>query len=142
MQENIINLLLKVDKLKIWQEKIKKLKLEIQALALALTHPRTPLYCKIIILIVVGYALSPIDLIPDFIPIFGLIDDLLLLPLGILLAIKLTPKAVITECRIKAAEKPVTLKNNWIAALIIVFIWIGLLSWLIIVVSSATTHHS
>ncbi len=142
MPENIIDQFLSVFNLKIWRSKISKLKLEIEALALAITHPRTPWYCKLMIALVVGYALSPIDLIPDFIPILGLLDDLILLPMGILVVIRLIPKDVISECRLKAVENPLTLKNNWIAASVIVIIWLGLISWLIFVVWKMISHPS
>ena len=67
-------------------------------------HPATPWYAKALVFLVVAYAVSPIDLIPDFIPVLGLLDDLLLLPLGIALALKLVPPAVMQECRARAAE--------------------------------------
>ena len=81
------------------KEKVKKLKQEIYTLYLAYKDPRVPWYAKIFIVIIVGYAISPIDLIPDFIPIIGYLDDLVLLPLGILLSIKMIPKEVIEEYR-------------------------------------------
>ncbi len=77
-----------------WKEKVKKLKQEIYALYLAYKDPRVSWYAKIFIVILVGYAISPIDLIPDFIPIIGYLDDLILLPLGIILVIKMIPKEV------------------------------------------------
>ncbi|HEX5035111.1 MAG TPA: DUF1232 domain-containing protein, partial [bacterium] len=86
-----------------WKNKARALKANIHALYLAYRDPRVPWYAKLLILCVVGYALSPIDLIPDFIPILGYLDDLLLLPLGVLLSIKLIPPTVWAECRQKAA---------------------------------------
>ncbi|MBT4090315.1 MAG: DUF1232 domain-containing protein [Deltaproteobacteria bacterium] len=81
---------------------------------------------KLLVAGIVAYALSSIDLIPDFIPILGYLDDLILLPLGISLAIKLIPISVLAECRIKAqeivpAEKPV----NFVAGTVIAFIWLS-----------------
>ena len=78
--------------------------------------PRTPWYGRVLAAIIVGYAFSPIDLIPDAIPILGYLDDLVLLPLGILLLIKLMPPEVMKECRAKAAE-PTSGRQpkNWIA---------------------------
>ena len=77
---------------------------ETLALWYAMRHPRTPLAAKVIAAIVVAYAVSPIDLIPDFIPVLGLLDDLVLLPLGIWLCLKLLPADVMAECREKARE--------------------------------------
>ena len=92
-----------------------------------------PWYAKLLAACVVGYAFSPIDLIPDFVPILGYLDDLVLVPLGIALAIKLIPPSVLDECRAKARDlvdsrKPV----NRLAAAIIVAIWLllaGSLLW-------------
>jgi uncharacterized membrane protein YkvA (DUF1232 family) len=88
-------------------------------------HPGTPLVARLVGAAVVAYALSPIDLIPDFIPVLGLIDDLVLLPLGIALCVKLVPPAVMAECRDKArasSEHP----RSRAAAAIIVVLWIAL----------------
>ena len=82
------------------------LKRESVTLALAMRHPKTPWYAKAVGVVVVAYALSPIDLIPDFIPVLGLLDDLLLVPLGIALVIKLTPREVMAECRERAETVP------------------------------------
>ena len=117
-------------------EKIKnnilKLKKEILALFLAYKKKETPLYAKIIIGIVVGYALSPIDLIPDFIPILGYLDDLLILPLGIALAIKLVPKDILSECRFEAENMPNSiLPKNWKAGLIILMFWLVLIGYVV-----------
>ena len=82
--------------------RVGRLKREIHALALAARHPRTPWYAKALIGGVVAYALSPIDLIPDFIPVLGYLDDLVLVPLGIVAAVKLVPPDVMAECRARA----------------------------------------
>lgn len=102
-----------------------QLKEESFALYLAAHHPRTPWYAKLLIAGIVAYAFSPIDLIPDFVPILGYLDDLVLLPLGIALALKLVPGPVLAECRTRAKEvfrngKPV----SRVAAAVIVVIWI------------------
>lgn len=81
-----------------------RLKTETVALYWVAHHPATPWYAKALVFLVVAYAVSPIDLIPDFIPVLGLLDDLLLLPLGIALALKLVPPAVMQECRARAAD--------------------------------------
>ena len=87
-----------------WKERAKKLKTEIQALLIAYRDPRTPWTARACVWLVVAYALSPIDLIPDFIPVLGYLDDLLLLPLGIGLALRLIPADVMEEARKKAAQ--------------------------------------
>jgi uncharacterized membrane protein YkvA (DUF1232 family) len=110
------------DSLKSWA---RHLKLEIHALYFASKHPHTPRRAKVVIALVVGYALSPIDLIPDFIPVLGYLDDLILLPLGVALAIKMIPHDVIAECRLRALALPATPANRT-AAITIVLIWLGL----------------
>jgi len=108
-----------------WKQQAKQLKIETYALYLAYKDPRTPWYAKIFAACVVGYAFSPIDLIPDPIPILGYLDDLILVPIGVVLALKMIPPAVMVDCRIKAEElikqgKPI----NRIAAGIIIGIWL------------------
>jgi uncharacterized membrane protein YkvA (DUF1232 family) len=108
-----------------WKARARQLKTEVYALYLAYKDPRTPWYAKVFVAVVVGYAFSPIDLIPDPIPILGYLDDLVLIPLGVYLAVKMIPKPVLEECRMNANRlmaqgKPV----NKAAAVIIVLIWI------------------
>jgi uncharacterized membrane protein YkvA (DUF1232 family) len=100
------------------------LKREVFALYLAARDPRTPWYAKVFVVCIVAYALSPIDLIPDPIPIIGYVDDLLLLPLGIYLALKMIPPEVLTECRAKAAATRDELPRNWWAGAVIVLLWL------------------
>jgi len=90
---------------------------------LAARDPRTPWYAKAVVACVVAYALSPIDLIPDFIPVLGYVDDLLLLPLGIYLALKMIPQQVLTESRQRAAQTIDRLSKNRVAAAVIVLLW-------------------
>ncbi len=109
--------------IKSWKIESKKLKSEIYALYLASKHSRTPWHAKVLAALIIGYALSPIDLIPDFIPVVGYLDDLILIPLGIALLIKIIPKDILEECRAEAdlsKRKP----KNWVAAIIIVLIWL------------------
>jgi uncharacterized membrane protein YkvA (DUF1232 family) len=113
-----------IDRLK---AKAKTLKKEITVLYYAYRNPRTSILPKIIIVIALGYALSPIDLIPDFIPIIGYLDDLIVIPALIALALKLIPEDIIERARIKADEEPLRLKSNWLAAVIIIIIWIVVL---------------
>lgn len=109
------------------KQRARALRSEVFALYLATRDARTPWYAKLLAAGVVAYAFSPIDLIPDFIPVLGYLDDLVLIPIGIALAIKLIPATVLDECRMRAEDmarngKPV----NRIAAAIIIAIWIAL----------------
>jgi uncharacterized membrane protein YkvA (DUF1232 family) len=103
------------------------------ALWFACRHPGTPLVAKILSMLIVAYALSPIDLIPDFVPVLGYLDELILLPGAIYLAIKLIPADVLAECRRQAAARAAgsTLRpKSYAAAAVIVLIWLTL-AWLI-----------
>lgn len=108
-----------------WKERVRALKKETFALYLACRHPRVPWYAKVLALIVVGYALSPIDLIPDFIPLLGYLDDMILVPLGIMLVIRMIPAEVLAECRQKSETTVGRMtRAGKIAAAVIVMIWI------------------
>ncbi len=111
-----------IDRLRAKADQIKK---ETYALALAYRHPATHWYAKAFAALVVAYAFSPIDLIPDFIPVLGYLDDMILVPLGITLALKMIPAEAMEEARVKAEEefkdgKP----KNWIAGAAIIIIWV------------------
>jgi uncharacterized membrane protein YkvA (DUF1232 family) len=107
------------------KRRARQLKSETYALYLAYRDPRTPWYAKVFSAIVVGYALSPIDLIPDPIPVLGYVDDLLLVPLGIFLALKMIPPVVLDECRKQAnLEMEQGAPTNRVAAVAIVVIWL------------------
>jgi uncharacterized membrane protein YkvA (DUF1232 family) len=111
-----------------WRTKSKQLRSEVYALYLASKHPKTPWYAKAFAIFIIGYALSPIDLIPDFIPVVGYIDDLFLVPAGISLLIKMIPKEILEECREKARSQSIVKKrSNWVAAMIIVLIWLSVI---------------
>jgi uncharacterized membrane protein YkvA (DUF1232 family) len=108
-----------------WKSRVRQLKRETYALYLVYRDPRTPWYARLFAACVVGYAFSPIDLVPDFIPVLGHLDDLVLVPLGILLALKMIPPEMMAECREKAEDvvaqgKPV----NWAAAAIVIATWL------------------
>ena len=101
------------------------LKVEVYALYLAYRDPRVSWYARVFAAVVVGYAFSPIDLIPDVVPVLGYLDDLVVVPLGVALAIKMIPTHVLLECREKAREakdRPL----NKVAAVVIVLVWIAL----------------
>lgn len=103
----------------------RRLKRELTALYLAARDPRTPWYARVVGLAVVGYALSPFDLIPDVIPVLGLIDDLIIVPIGFALAIKLIPSDVLAEWRARAAEGRIEdIGISRLGAVMIVVIWL------------------
>jgi uncharacterized membrane protein YkvA (DUF1232 family) len=121
-----------------WRQRARQLKAETYALYLAYRDPRVPWYAKLFAGCVVAYALSPIDLVPDFIPILGYLDDLVLVPLGIALAIKMIPEPVLVECRERAREaladdRPI----NWAAAAVIIAVWILLATVAIVLIVRA-----
>ncbi len=108
-----------------WKQGARELQAEVYAMYLAYRDPRVPWYARAFAACVVGYAFSPIDLIPDPIPILGYLDDLVLIPLGVMVAIKIIPPDVLAECRERAHEvmahgQPVSRA----AAVIIVAIWL------------------
>ena len=111
-----------VERLKRWA---RRLKVEVHALYLAYKDPRVPWYARVFAAVVVGYAFSPIDLIPDPIPVLGYLDDLILIPLGVALAVRMIPPHVLAECREEARQmrdKPVS-KG---AAVVVVAVWVAL----------------
>jgi uncharacterized membrane protein YkvA (DUF1232 family) len=116
-----------------WKKWATSLRNNTYALYLASRDARVPILAKIIIGLVVAYALSPIDLIPDFIPVIGYLDDLLLLPVGIWLAIRLIPQEVWQECQAMAAEQVSEMPRSRRAAVVVIIIWIlaiaGFMLW-------------
>ena len=112
-------------RLTLWSNRARALKTEVAAVALAYHHPRTPWYARVVAVCVVAYALSPIDLIPDPIPILGYLDDLVLLPLGIAVAVRLLPRDVLAECRRQAQDGGGTGQpTTWLAAGVIILVWL------------------
>jgi uncharacterized membrane protein YkvA (DUF1232 family) len=109
-----------------WKEQARALKKEIHALLIAYRDPRTPWYAKAWALVVLAYALSPIDLIPDFIPILGYLDDLILLPMGIALAVKLVPADVMADARLTATKAEGGMFGK-VGAVIIALVWLALI---------------
>ena len=103
----------------------RQVKVELIALALASRDPRTPWYAKLIVAGCVAYALSPVDVIPDFIPVIGLIDDLIFIPLALALAVRFIPEPVLADCRRRAGEIAGR-KTSRAAAIVIVTVWIAL----------------
>jgi uncharacterized membrane protein YkvA (DUF1232 family) len=108
-----------------WKRRARRLKAETYTLYLAYRHPRTPWYAKVFAALIVGYVFSPIDPIPDFIPVIGLLDELVVVPIGVIVARKMIPEDVFAECREKAreaakGEKPV----SKVAAVVVVAVWL------------------
>jgi uncharacterized membrane protein YkvA (DUF1232 family) len=106
-----------------WRERARKLKQDVVAVALAMRDPRVPWYARALGACVVAYALSPIDLIPDFIPVIGYLDDLVLVPLGLLLMVRMIPAEVLAEHRAAAArlaERPV----SYVGAAGVIVVWL------------------
>lgn len=108
-----------------WKQQVRKLKQETYAIYLACKDSRVPWYARALAAIVVAYALSPIDLIPDVIPIIGYLDDLILVPLGIILVVRMIPPVVLQECREQAqTATSQSIPKSWMAAVVIIAIWI------------------
>ena len=117
------------------KEKAKKLKTDIPAVFLALKRKETPWYAKIVAAIVIVYALSPIDLVPDFIPVLGYLDDIIILPALIALTLKLIPKSVFAECQAQSEGmwqngKP----KKWYYAIPFVLIWVTVIALIVIAI--------
>lgn len=117
------------EKLRGLREWARRVKRDVLTLWFSLRHPGTPLHAKVVAALVVAYAFSPIDLIPDFIPVLGFLDDVILVPLGVLLAVWLIPAGVWAECQSSAQRwmdekrgKP----RNWWGAAAIVVVWLAL----------------
>jgi len=114
-----------INKIRLWANQLKK---NIAVLRLAYLDQRTPVYAKILPVIIVGYAFSPIDLIPDFIPVLGFVDDAILLPALIWLAIRLIPSEIMEDCRKKAATtNPDKKQKNYVVATVIILFWLAIL---------------
>ena len=108
-----------------WKETARQLKREVYALYFAVRDPRVPWYAKLLAGGIVAYALTPLDPIPDFIPVLGYLDELLLLPVAILLVRRLIPPAILAECRERAATLA-TKPTSMIGAALVIGIWLAL----------------
>ena len=110
---------------KSWKRRARQLSAQTYALYLAYRHPKTPWYAKVFAALIVGYVFSPIDPIPDFIPGVGLLDEMVVVPIGVLIAAKMIPRQVMEECQERArevaeGEKPV----SRVAAVVVVAVWL------------------
>jgi uncharacterized membrane protein YkvA (DUF1232 family) len=136
-QEKIIGRMTMLEKLKGWARNLKK---QIYILYLSYKDERVPWYAKVFTACVVAYAFSPIDLIPDFIPILGYLDDVILVPLGVMLALKMLPDVVINDCTEKAEElMKIGMPKNWITGSIIIVVWCLFLVWAMITIYNLLT---
>ena len=116
---------------KSWVQRARRLEEEAYALYLAYRDPRVPWYARVFALCVAAYAFSPIDLIPDPIPIIGYLDDLIIVPLGVVLALKMIPAGVMAECRARARETMAQGRSaGRIAAAVILLVWLVAAVWL------------
>jgi len=118
------------------KERARPIKRDALALYIACRDPRTPWYAKALAGLVVAYALSPIDLIPDFVPVLGYLDDLVIVPAGIVLVVRLVPAAVMQEAREKAARMAAR-PTSRAGAAIVVGVWLAVLAFSIILVARA-----
>jgi uncharacterized membrane protein YkvA (DUF1232 family) len=109
------------------RDRARVLKRDTLALYLAARDPRTPWYAKLVAAAVVAYVLSPLDLIPDFIPVLGFLDDLIIVPLGITAVLRLVPAEVLADCRAHAE-----LRTDRVGAVVVVWVWLVAAAWLIL----------
>ncbi len=118
-----------------WRERARQLKRLTWALLFAYRDQRTPMLARVVAACVVAYAFSPIDLIPDIIPVLGYLDDLILIPLGVALAIRLIPAVVWADAQVQADEAVDTNRPvSWLTAGVIVLLWVALAAgaaWLV-----------
>lgn len=107
-----------------WKRSARKLRTETHALYLAYKDPRVPWYARVFAALVVGYVFSPVDPIPDFIPVVGLLDEMVVVPIGVAMVLRMIPSEVMAECREEATkmeDKP----TNRVAAVVIVAVWLS-----------------
>ena len=108
-----------------WKEDARALQTDVVVLYFASRDPRTPWYAKLLLALVIGYAISPIDLIPDFIPVLGYVDDLVLIPAGVAAVRKLIPEEVLDECRARVRSGTAfTSRQKWIGVALILLVWL------------------
>ena len=116
------------------KQRARELKIELVALALAARHPRTPWYAKLVVAGCVAYALTPVDLVPDAIPVIGLVDDLIFIPLAVALAVRFVPAPVLADCRARSVENDARAPRlgrmtwaliiaAWAGAIVLIALW-------------------
>lgn len=121
-----------------WLESLKQrakiLRRDTVAVYFASRDPRTPWYARVLAVVIAVYAFSPIDLIPDFIPVLGYLDDLILIPAGIALTLRMIPAEVMQDARLKADDS-IAKPSTWWMTLLIILLWVGVLAlvvWLLL----------
>lgn len=117
-----------LEQLKQWARDLKS---KLVVAHLVSVDPATPWYAKLILVLTLAYALSPIDLIPDFIPILGLLDDLIIVPFGIWIAFKMVPVNIIERCTSEAINFQWNKKKNLFMAVFIILLWLSIFAFLI-----------
>ncbi len=120
-----------------WKSRARELRAETYALYLAYRDPRTPWSARLLAALVIGYAFSPVDLVPDFVPVLGYLDDLLLVPLGVLLALKMIPPEVWAESRARAREATLSGRPVRWAAAVVVATWLLVLALVAVILWKA-----
>ena len=111
-----------------WKRRARNLRADTYALYLAYRDPRTPWYARLFAALVIGYAFSPVDLVPDFVPVLGYLDDLVLVPLGVLLALRMIPPEVWAESRQRAQETTALGQPVRWAAIVVIATWLLMLA--------------
>lgn len=109
-----------------WKHRVEELEAEVYTLYLAFRDPRTPRVAKVVIVLIVAYAVSPIDLIPDFIPGLGYLDEVVVLAGGVAIALRLLPDEIVSDCRDRMADEIEVGRARWIVAGIVILIWAGI----------------
>jgi len=108
-----------------WAERARRLRVELYALYLAARHPQTPWYAKLVVAGFVAYAVTPVDLVPDAIPILGIVDDLIFVPLAIAAAVRFVPAPVLAECRARADQRMAPGSSSWLP---VAAVWVALVA--------------
>jgi uncharacterized membrane protein YkvA (DUF1232 family) len=111
--------------MKSFKERAKALKLEALALGLAVRHPQTPWYAKLVVAGLVAYVVTPVDLVPDMIPVLGIIDDLIFIPIALGLAVKLVPAHVLVDCRARAVQVAEGARMRRITRIAALALWVS-----------------
>ena len=119
------------------RERARRLRLDALALGLAVGHPRTPWYAKLLVAGLVAYVVTPVDLVPDVIPVLGIIDDLIFVPVALALAARFVPAPVLADCRARAVEVAQGAQVRRLARLAALVLWVAVIALLVLVVSYA-----
>ena len=125
------------------KEKASQLKCELHALWLAYSDVRTPWYARVMVVCIIAYALSPIDLIPDPIPVIGHLDDLILIPLAVAVAIRMIPDSVMADCRERARQTSFNKPRHWrwAGAMFVVIVWLLIAAWVLRLIHRRLIRH-